>query len=124
MLSAPKWLVGPEARRVVEGGDRQVHVRAFLELEAERGAAFAAIRPPGDRRAVVPVRPAVPANVGLLEILEGDGDRAGGPLAHAAVAEIGLVIIDSAVKRTRPQAHPPVMVDDSVMEILRSWRAF
>src|SRR5690606_15298401 len=78
-----------EARGIIERGDRQVHILAVRIGEAERGAAFAAKGPRGDRRTLIPVRLALPGNVGLLQILERDREAAGGALAHAAVAQIG-----------------------------------
>src|SRR5690348_4382404 len=62
-----EMVLGDEARRIVEARDGQVHVpAAFLELEAERGPALAAIGPPRDRGAFEPVGRVLPLNLGLL----------------------------------------------------------
>src|SRR4051794_16983513 len=85
-----------EARRIVKGCDGQVHVFAVvLEAEAEGRAALPAIGPLRDGRAVVPVGLPHPRDVGALHALESDRDRARRPLAHAAMAEIGIVIVDA-----------------------------
>ena len=65
-----EMVLGHEARGIVERGDGEVHiVAAFQELEAERGAAFPAKRPPRDRRAVVPIGLRLPADVRGFEFL-------------------------------------------------------
>src|SRR5687768_14535386 len=90
-----EMMLGPEPRRVVEGGDGEVHlVAAFLEGEAERGTASRAIWAASDRRAVVPFGLALPVDIGQLHVLEGDRDRSGRSLAHPAMAEVGLVVVD------------------------------
>ena len=104
-------------------------VRSIFSLsgkgEAERGAAFAAIGPLRDRRGGVPVGLALPGDVGLLHVLEGDRDAAGGALAHPAVAQIGLVILDprrvadppagAAASSPRQSSPPPVAAVRSVL---------
>src|SRR5437763_7508106 len=90
-----EMMLGNERRRVVEARNRQVHVlAALLEAEANRGPALTAVRALGDRRARVPVRLAAPLYVRLLHMLEGDRHRSGRPLAHPAVAQIGIVVVD------------------------------
>src|SRR3954452_23455020 len=87
-------MLGLEARRVVEARNRQVHLVAPLpELEAERRPAFAAIRPLGDWRAVIPVGLLLPRHVSLFDALEGYRNGAGRALAHAAMAEVSVVVV-------------------------------
>src|ERR1044072_1768984 len=98
----PEMVLRPEPRRIVERADGEIHLVAVRKFEAERGPAGRAIRPASDRRARVPVGPALPGHVGLLHALERDRDAAGRPLAHPAMAEIGVIIMD-----LRRVAHLP-----------------
>src|SRR5690349_23887401 len=84
-----------KARRIVEAGHRQVHlVAAFAEFEAEGRPALTAIGPLSNRRAVVPIGLMLPVHVRLLHALESNGDRSGRPLAHAAMAQIPIVVMN------------------------------
>ena len=63
---------------------------------------FRAERPRRDRRAVVPVRLAVPADSVEVGIDECDGNGTGRPLAHPAMTEIGLVRLDLRLESNGP----------------------
>src|SRR4051812_25079514 len=65
-----EMMLRPEPRRIVERADGQIHILAVGKGEAERRSAFAAIRPPRDRRGGIPVGLALPGDVGLLHVLE------------------------------------------------------
>ena len=100
-------LPGGVAREWAAWGRRpsflQVHLVGVLrEQEAERGTALRTERPPSDRRTVVPVGLAVPADAVEPGVDEGDRNRAGRALAHAAVAQIGLARLDLG-----GEPHPP-----------------
>ena len=89
-----------------DGSSKLATVKSILSLPSlNRSRAMCRIRgnrAARDRRALVPVGLMLPAHSRLLHVLEGDRHRPGRPLAHPAVAEIGLVIVDR-----RRVAYPP-----------------
>ena len=87
---APEVRLRRKSRRIIERGNGEVHLLgASLVSEAERCAAFGAIRPLGDRAALKPVGLMAPADGGLLDPDHRQADIATGALTHTAVAKIG-----------------------------------
>ena len=85
---------GYERRGIVETADGQIAILAIDKLEPQRRAAGVAERPAGDGGAVIPFRLPLPMASHLWQILEGDRNAPGRTLAHPAMAEIGVVILD------------------------------